>query len=142
MNERMYDVYRITLTETIQKAWNVSKDDALLTMSTVLAAYGSNWQLQPEHPLGMVKVINIHTSEYHIVAICETELSQSRHEVDRIMERQQIRWLAQVNQVETFHVGEQSTEDYTVDADKTPTENLILDWLRDGSEDEIEVANV
>ncbi len=133
MTDRMYDVFCITLPSVIQKAWNVSKDDALLTMARTLADYGSNWQLQPENPRGVVKVINLLTSEYHIVAVIETELSQSRHEVDRIIERQQLRWLANVNRIETFQVGIEAADDYTVDPDRTPYED-IADSLRDGSD--------
>ncbi len=135
MNERLYDVFCITQPAVIQKAANVSKDEALLTMSTVLASYGDNWQLQPENPRGMVKVVNIHTSEYHIIALTETELSQTRHEVERTVERQQLRWLARVNEVETFHVGEGM--DYTVDVDATPSERDIVDELADTIEGEV-----
>lgn len=139
IHERAYDVFCVTRKQVTQPARNVSKGDALLTMSVVLAAYGDNWQLQPENPTGCVRVINLHTEEYHIVMVIETEISQRSHDVERVVERQQLRWLARVNEIETFHVGE--SIDYTINPDaNTPTENLLVDELADTVESEVAYA--
>lgn len=53
---------------------------------------------------------------------------------DTVIERQRRRWLARSVAVTAI----KATSDYTVDADRTPSE--ILDSVRDGSEDVIEVA--
>lgn len=130
ITERLYDVFVVTREKVITRAVNVSKDDALLTMSKALADYGDNWQLQSEYPTGCVKVVNLHSQEYHIVLVIETDLSHRRHEMKRAAEHQP--WLARSVNLEDLVTYGESSIDFTVDPDRTPTE--FLDAVRDGAD--------
>lgn len=121
--QRMYDVFRVTRGGVTMTAVNVNREEAILNMSLVLAAYNSNWQLQPENPRGMVRVLNIISNDYHIIAMVETDDSINRRE--GTAERTTPRWLVHVAPVTPSAYD----RDYLVDVDVTPTDDLVVDWL-------------
>lgn len=134
--QRQYDVFRVTRGGVTRTAINVNHDEAMLNMAMVLAAYDAKtWQLQPENPRGLVRILNLNTNDYHMVIILETEASERR----AIQEREAFNhaWLARTVMVN----GSEHPRDYTVDPDVTPTDGLIYD-LRDGDDEYAESAGV
>lgn len=127
--QRMYDVFRVTRGGVTMTAVNVNREEAILNMSLVLAAYNSNWQLQPENPRGMVRVLNTISNDYHIIAMVETDDSINRRE-GNTAERTTPRWLVQVAPV----IPSVYDRDYLVNADLTPTDDLVTDRWRDSAD--------
>lgn len=120
--QAMYDVYRVSLTQVHPAALNVSREEALIQVSLILASYNDNWQIQPENPRGMVRVVNTISNDYQIVAMVETTDSINRRE-GNTTERTTPRWL-----VQTAHI-KPSEYDRDYNADSMTPDASVIDWL-------------
>lgn len=136
--QRMYDVFRVTRGGVIGMARNVNHEEAVTTMAITLAAYDASWQIQPENPRGMVKVLDTNSGDYHMVILLETEASRNRYEEARLsrLAEQKSTWLVQFHSQNGLDLPRVNTDDMN-----TPVDGYtVTDELSDGI-DVVEAAN-
>lgn len=125
--QRQYDVYRVTRGGVIWMAKNVNHEEAIMTMAITLAAYDDSWQIQPENPRGMVKVLDSNSGDYHMLILIETETSRERQEAVRMarVAENKSNWLVSYHPLDMVHAN--------TDNLNTPVDGYVTDY-REGAD--------